>query len=336
MPGSRSTSTYFVCTISSSPISPCVRPMPLCLNPPCGASAMPKQEIMSLSITVPALIFAAMASPRRRLRVQTLAARPNSLSLANRTASSSVSKGATGNTGPKVSSLHHPHVVGDVGQQRGGVEVGAEFGKPPAARQQPRAALHRVIHLPFDDLRPGARGSSVRSRPPSRCHCPAASSRSSLALFPGTARRGCDARNSARPTNTSARQFMNAPQIAPLEAMSRLASSSTIIGSLPPSSSTTGNSLRAAASPTRFPVATLPVKISLSMGDSISAAPTGPSPMTTCISAGSRSSSSEKSLQFQGNQRREFRWLQYHGIAGHQRGQSLDRGNRERDSSTAR
>ncbi len=68
--------------------------------------------------------------------------------------------------------------------------------------------------------------------------------------------------------------------------MSTSASSSTSIGSLPPSSSTTGSSLRAAASPTRLPVATLPVNMSLSMGDSISAAPASPSPTITCMRSG--------------------------------------------------
>src|SRR5215470_18939726 len=56
MPGMRSASTYFVLTISSSPNRPCDRPIPLPFTPPCGASLIPKQEIVSLIITVPAMI----------------------------------------------------------------------------------------------------------------------------------------------------------------------------------------------------------------------------------------------------------------------------------------
>src|SRR3954447_10778167 len=74
---------------------------------------------------------------------------------------------------------------------------------------------------------------------------------------------------------------MNAPQTAPLDATSTSTSSNTIIGSLPPNSSTTGNRRRAALSATRFPVATLPVKTIFSTADSTNAAPVEPSPTTT-------------------------------------------------------
>ncbi len=117
---------------------------------------------------------------------------------------------------------------------------------------------------------------------------------------------------------------MNAPQSAPLDATSTSASSSTIIGSLPPNSSTTGSSRRAAASATRFPVATLPVKISLSMAESVSAAPAGPSPMTTCIRSGCKSSRQQNTLQLQRDQRRELRRLQHDGVARDQSTQRLN------------
>src|SRR5207237_7288942 len=66
------------------------------------------------------------------------------------------------------------------------------------------------------------------------------------------------------------------------------ASSNTSIGSLPPSSTTTGTSRSAAATPTRLPVATLPVNIILSTPASTRAAPVAPSPATTLNSPSGR------------------------------------------------
>src|SRR5215813_7468744 len=62
--GSRSESTYLGQTISSRPNRPCVRPMPLDFTPPCGASLIPKHEIMSFTMTVPA--SHALTGPRLR------------------------------------------------------------------------------------------------------------------------------------------------------------------------------------------------------------------------------------------------------------------------------
>jgi hypothetical protein len=52
MRGMRSESTYLGQTISSRPKRPCVRPIPLALIPPCGASLMPKHVSTSFTITV--------------------------------------------------------------------------------------------------------------------------------------------------------------------------------------------------------------------------------------------------------------------------------------------
>src|SRR5258706_4473260 len=68
-------------------------------------------------------------------------------------------------------------------------------------------------------------------------------------------------------------QLANAPQTAPLTVRSKGASSQTIIGSLPPSSSTTGSSRLAATSAIFLPVRTEPVKKTLSTADSTSAPP---------------------------------------------------------------
>jgi hypothetical protein len=81
---------------------------------------------------------------------------------------------------------------------------------------------------------------------------------------------------------------MNAPHTAALDATSISASSSTIIGSLPPSSSTTGSSRAAAAWATRLPVATLPVKTIFCTFAASSAAPAAPSPVITWSNSGSR------------------------------------------------
>ena len=63
-------------------------------------------------------------------------------------------------------------------------------------------------------------------------------------------------------------------------ARSTSASASTIIGSLPPSSSDTGVSVCAARSITFLPVSVEPVNITMSTS-SISAAPVAPSPVAT-------------------------------------------------------
>src|SRR3954452_10255813 len=78
-------------------------------------------------------------------------------------------------------------------------------------------------------------------------------------------------------------QLRNAPQSAPSTARERSASSSTSIGSLPPSSSVTGTSRSPAAAATRRPTSAEPVKSTLaSPREQTSASPTAPSP---CASA---------------------------------------------------
>ena len=77
-------------------------------------------------------------------------------------------------------------------------------------------------------------------------------------------------------------QFWKAPHTAPLTARSTSASSQTIIGSLPPSSNSTGVRLSAAAAMTRFPVRTEPVNTTLSTPPRTMASPVGPAPVTTC------------------------------------------------------
>ena len=74
--------------------------------------------------------------------------------------------------------------------------------------------------------------------------------------------------------------FANEPHAQPATACSTLASSRTIIGSLPPSSSTLPLSRSALATPTRRPTSTEPVKKILAALDSTSALPTRPPPCT--------------------------------------------------------
>ena len=74
----------------------------------------------------------------------------------------------------------------------------------------------------------------------------------------------------------------NTPAMTPLTALSRSASSKTICGDLPPSSSDTRAPRAAAVAPMRSPVVVEPVKAILSTpGWSTSAAPVGPRPVTT-------------------------------------------------------
>ena len=74
---------------------------------------------------------------------------------------------------------------------------------------------------------------------------------------------------------------MNAPHTAPFTVRSNGASSNTIIGSLPPSSRTTGSNRFAALSAIFLPVRTEPVKKILSTAESTNAAPVEPLPCTT-------------------------------------------------------
>ena len=75
--------------------------------------------------------------------------------------------------------------------------------------------------------------------------------------------------------------------MARLAARSRSASRSTIIGSLPPSSSEQGISRRAAASATLRPVRVEPVNMTMSTS-STTAAPVAPRPVTICRTSGGR------------------------------------------------
>ena len=77
-------------------------------------------------------------------------------------------------------------------------------------------------------------------------------------------------------------ELQNAPHTAAPAASSRFASSKTIIGSLPPSSSTTDVRFLAAASAIFLPVATEPVNMILSGAASTNAAPVAPAPLTIC------------------------------------------------------
>src|SRR5436309_12589983 len=93
-------------------------------------------------------------------------------------------------------------------------------------------------------------------------------------------------------------QLANAPHTAPSAALGTSASSSTIMGSLPPSSSTTGIRYLAAASATRLPVVTLPVNMTLSTPAPTNAAPVEPAPGTTCKTPSSKPARDNTSLIF--------------------------------------
>ncbi len=86
------------CSMPSGPFS---RPMPEFLCPPNGA---PGSNAYMLTASVPVRILLAISIAFGKSVVYTLPASPYAESLAMRIASSSVSKGITASTGPKISS----------------------------------------------------------------------------------------------------------------------------------------------------------------------------------------------------------------------------------------
>src|SRR6266704_7071738 len=76
--------------------------MPLCFTPPKGMRG--SDFTVPLTKTMPDSMRVAISSARARFRVQTLAPRPNSESLASRIAASRPATATTGATGPNVSS----------------------------------------------------------------------------------------------------------------------------------------------------------------------------------------------------------------------------------------
>ena len=88
------------------------------------------------------------------------------------------------------------------------------------------------------------------------------------------------------------------PEMAPITAASMSASSNTMLGDLPPSSSETCLKLRAAISLIRWPVTSEPVKlIFATSGCSTSRAPaSAPSPVTTFTTPGGKPASSSSAI----------------------------------------
>ena len=84
--------------------------------------------------TMPDSIRRAIRSPFARSVVQTEAPSPKRESLARSIASASSATTITGTTGPKISSLHDPHLVGDAG------EHGRRDEAPVVARHLARPA----------------------------------------------------------------------------------------------------------------------------------------------------------------------------------------------------
>ena len=121
--------------------------MPLCLNLPCGASEMPKHDTISLTITVPALICRAIASPRLQLRVHTLAARPNFAVVGELDGFSFGIEGCDRQHWPKGLFLDDTHFWSYISQQRWSIKAWPKPGQPPASSEQTRAALDGVIHV---------------------------------------------------------------------------------------------------------------------------------------------------------------------------------------------
>ena len=120
------------------------------------------------------------------------------------------------------------------------------------------------------------------------------------------------------------------PQSAPPTAFDRLASASTSIGSLPPSSSTEPFIRSAHATPTPRPTSTEPVKKIFAALDSTSAWPTAPPPCTVRTSPSGRPARSNTRWMRCADQRGERRGLQHHAVAAHQRDRHLAERDRPR------
>ena len=122
------------------------------------------------------------------------------------------------------------------------------------------------------------------------------------------------------------------PYITPLTAWSRSASSSTIVGDLPPSSSEIGISFSAAMCASVRPVDVPPVKVTLpTPGWRTIASPiTEPRPVSTDSSPDGSAGLVDDPRQRQRHQRRPLGGLEHHRVAGRERRRDLLRVARDR------
>ena len=218
-----------------------------------------------------------MRSPRARSVVHTEAPRPNSESLARSIASSSDVDGDHRDHRAEDLLAHDPHVVGHAGEHRRGEVVGlgraAGSTGPPQRSSAPSRhgvvdQLAHELELLARDHRADLRRASPSGRPPAA---------------PWRRATSASVKRSATSRTTYTRSmpeqvwpaFAKPPHSAPDTAFGRLASASTSIGSLPPSSSTEPFIRSAQATPTPRPTSTEPVKKILAALDSTSAWPDG-------------------------------------------------------------
>ena len=239
---------------------------------------------------------------------------PYLLSFASLTASSSERDALDRDHRTERLVAHHLHAVIDVGQH-GRLDVAAA-DRVGAAGEDLRALRDRVLEVILDDR------DLRRARHRAEVAVVAADLELAHLLddlvdepVVHRARRRRRARPRCRPgPRWSARRTRTASA-----AFARSASSATIIGSLPPSSSSTGVRRSAAAIITRLPVAAEPVNAILSTAAFASAAPVAPAPVTTWSRSGSANVLRRDLGELDRDQRRQLARLEHDRVAGGER-----------------
>ncbi len=324
----RSVSTDFTWLNSCRPSGPCTRPMPDSFTPPKGSAGTPYETITSLMHTLPASrpaasrsAWAASADPHRRVeavgrvvgQAQRLVGAAHLHDRQHR---------------PERLVAHDGHVVVDVDQHRGLVPEPVAALDPAPAGEHPRAALDRVRDVALDDVelgREGHRADVVADR-----RALADRARAGHARVRRTARRPPRRRRPARRDMHVWPEFWNAPHTAPAAARSRSASSHTIIGSLPPSSSSTGVKVSAAAAMTRLPVRAEPVKQIFCTPGAHQCLTRGAATGDDLHEVGMAADRGEQITDQAADERRDLRRLQHDGVAGEGGGDDRGHGEDER------
>ena len=215
-----------------------------------------------------------------------------------------------------------------------------------AARSSPCRGPSAAPRRPRPRARPAPRPSGCRSRRDRT----ARARRAGPSRWPGRSRRRawCARATSATRSTISSRTFGPANRREPAQqhwpwlkkiafatpaaAASTSASSKTITGDLPPSSSDTRFRLPADAFTISCPTSVLPVKATLSTpGCAASAAPASPWPVTTLTTPSGKPDLADQLRQPQRRERRLLGGLEHHGVAAGERRAELPGRHQQRE-----